>query len=208
MSSFWETLFREQGTLWGFHPADSAKVAIELFKHHQFSKILIPGSGYGRNAKAFLDEGFTVEGIELSETAIDIGRENHLNYVVKNDSLLNMHAINCSYDAIFCYATLHLFNSDERKQIIQESYRCLNKGGLMIFVVASKTYQLYGVGNQIAEDTFQLAEGLTMHYYNSDSLREEFSEYKHMKIGSINENIYYEEGHDPIPCLMAVVQKL
>ncbi|WP_206684022.1 methyltransferase domain-containing protein [Pontibacter beigongshangensis] len=36
---------------------------------------MIPGFGYGRNAKAFTDNVFSVTGIEVSETAISLARK-------------------------------------------------------------------------------------------------------------------------------------
>jgi len=40
---------------------------------------LIPGIGYGRNAKFFIDNGINITGIEISKTAIDLARQNGLN---------------------------------------------------------------------------------------------------------------------------------
>ncbi|MDD7886754.1 hypothetical protein [Flavivirga sp. 57AJ16] len=75
MAEFWETSFRDRQEMWGWEPADSAIETVELFKKNGLNKILIPGFGYGRNAKAFIDNGFKVAGIEISKTAIDIAKE-------------------------------------------------------------------------------------------------------------------------------------
>lgn len=207
MSEFWEQLYREQGTLWDFQPADSAIVASELFKHHKFSSVLIPGSGYGRNAKLFIEHGFTVTGIEVSQTAIDLANESGIAYTSYQNSLTEMPLSNDTYDGIFCYATLHLFDEPERQKIINACYKQLNPGGLMIFYVVSKNYHLYGTGNPIGEDRFELVEGLSMYYYDPTSLAREFKQFEKLKIGTINEEVKYEEGHDPIPGLLAIVQK-
>jgi hypothetical protein len=71
-ADYWETKFKEEGIAWKFEPSDSALIALDLFKANQLNKILIPGVGYGRNAKVFCDNGFNVTGIEISQTAIDL----------------------------------------------------------------------------------------------------------------------------------------
>ena len=74
MTEFWEANFRGKQEMWGWEPADSAISALQLFKEQGFSKILIPGFGYGRNAKVFAGNGFEVTGIEISESAIDLAK--------------------------------------------------------------------------------------------------------------------------------------
>lgn len=58
--------------MWGFDPTDSAVYAAGFFREKEIKNILIPGIGYGRNAKLFLDDGTKVTGIEISKTAIDL----------------------------------------------------------------------------------------------------------------------------------------
>ena len=72
MADFWETKFAEEQTMWGFEPSDSAIICKDFFLENNVRNILIPGIGYGRNAKIFHENGFEVTGIELSKTAIDL----------------------------------------------------------------------------------------------------------------------------------------
>jgi hypothetical protein len=68
MAEFWETNFREKQEMWGWEPADSAMQTVELFKRYGLNNILIPGFGYGRNARIFHENGFIITGIEIFET--------------------------------------------------------------------------------------------------------------------------------------------
>lgn len=68
---FWESAFNEKGEMWGFEPANSAIVTKDFFLEKSVKNILIPGIGYGRNAKVFCDAGMKVTGIEISQTAIE-----------------------------------------------------------------------------------------------------------------------------------------
>jgi hypothetical protein len=76
MTEFWESSFKEKQTMWGFEPADSAITTLKLFKKYGLNKILIAGFDYGRNARIFTDNGIKVTGIEISETAIGLAKEN------------------------------------------------------------------------------------------------------------------------------------
>lgn len=75
MTEFWEEAFKDKQEMWGFEPAKSAILAKDFFVEHKIKDVLIPGFGYGRNAKIFMDHGMTVTGIEISQTAIDLARK-------------------------------------------------------------------------------------------------------------------------------------
>lgn len=72
MDEFWENAFKNKQLMWGEEPTRSAIETCKKFKALGFQKILIPGFGYGRNAKPFLESGFEITGIEISETAIQL----------------------------------------------------------------------------------------------------------------------------------------
>lgn len=76
MTEIWESSFIENQMMWGFEPADSAIMAKDFFLEKNVKDILIPGIGYGRNAKVFMDNGIDVTGIEISKTAIELAKEN------------------------------------------------------------------------------------------------------------------------------------
>jgi len=50
-------------------------------------RLMIPGIGYGRNAKVFIDNGINVTGIEISKTAIDLARQNGLDSSIYHGSV-------------------------------------------------------------------------------------------------------------------------
>ena len=114
MKNFWESKFENGGAIWSFEPSYSACIALELFKNNNFKSILIPGIGYGRNAKLFLDSGFDVTGIELSPSAIKTAKENNLSCTIYEGSVTSMPFDNKIYDAVFCYALIHLLKKSER----------------------------------------------------------------------------------------------
>lgn len=78
MTEFWEEAFKDKQEMWGLAPAKSAVLTKDFFVGQQVKSVLIPGIGYGRNAQIFMDNGMTVTGIEISQTAIDLAGK-HLN---------------------------------------------------------------------------------------------------------------------------------
>ena len=188
MTEFWETSFRDKQEMWGWEPADSAIRTLELLKKNGLIKILIPGFGYGRNAKIFKDDGFKVTGIEISETAIDLARKHFGDSIkVHHGSVSSMPFDQELYDGIFSYALIHLLNEKERKKLIEDCYNQLNTNGYMVFVSISNMDFRYGQGKEISKDTFETWPGVTLFFYDSDSVKSEFGNYGLIDAEIINE---------------------
>jgi SAM-dependent methyltransferase len=190
MTEFWESSFRDKQTMWGFEPADSAIATVELFKKNGLNKILIPGFGYGRNARIFTDNGFKVTGIEISQTAIDLAKKHYGdNIKVYHGSVGSMPFDQELYDGIFCYALIHLLSANERTKLINDCYNQLKPDGYMVFVAISKMDTRYGEGKEVSKDTFETKHGVTLFFYDSDSVKEEFGNYGLVEAKEINEPV-------------------
>ena len=100
---FWEQRFQKEGRVWGDSPSRTAVYALELFRKYQVKRVLVPGSGYGRNTKLFSSSGFDVVGVEISEVACEMAREYDPLTKVYNGSILDMSFDGNKYDAIYCY---------------------------------------------------------------------------------------------------------
>lgn len=188
MTEFWEESFKDKKEMWGYEPADSAIATIELFKDKGFNKVLIPGFGYGRNAKIFRDHGFEVTGIEISETAIDLAIKHYgEDFKIHHGSVTNMPFDQDLYDGIYCYALIHLLGETERKKLIIDCYNQLNPNGYMVFIAISKLDARYGRGVEISKDRFQTTHGVNLFFYDSDSARNEFGDYGLIKTEEISE---------------------
>ena len=175
MKEFWEDMFQKIGSAWSFEPTVSALQVSELFASKNFGKVLIPGVGFGRNAKPFVEKGMDVTGIEISETAIRLARENGLDFPIYHGSVMNMPFDDSVYDGIYCYALIHLLNQNERRQFLKNCYNQLLERGLMVFITVSKGYtKLYENGQQISKDRFRIQNGLDVFFYDSVSIEREF----------------------------------
>jgi SAM-dependent methyltransferase len=189
MSEFWEDAFQEKQMMWG---AESITVATEtsaLFKQRGFSKILIPGFGYGRNAKPFYEQGFEVTGIEISGTAIKLAHDLLGSDIrVFHGSVDEMPFDQEIYDGVFCHALIHLFDSEQRATLIQDCYRQLRPGGMMLFTAITKDAGTYGVGEKVGTDRYRTNHGVNLFFYDQTSIQEEFGAF------GLIEAIKIEEG--------------
>ena len=207
MSEYWEDKFQKIGLLWSFEPADSTIFVSNLFTENGFSKVLIPGIGYGRNARPFLENEFEVTGIEISKTAIQLARENGMNFQIHHGSVKNMPFNNDQYDGIFCYALLHLLNQNDRRQFLKNCHNQLRTGGMMVFTVVSKSYKLYGNGKLVSVDRFMIDKGLTVFFYDSATVEKEFSPFGLVEYSEIDEPVKHLENEEPMKFWRVVCQK-
>lgn len=188
MAAFWESNFKDKQAMWGFDPADSAREVADLFSRHGLKKILIPGFGYGRNARPFTDHGFEVTGIEISATAIGLAKRHFgENMHVYLGSVTDMPFDQVRYDGVFCYALIHLLDAEARARLIENCYSQLRPGGYMVFVAISKNTAAYGEGTEVRKDTFLTPHGVTLFYYDGDAVEKAFGSYGLLEAREITE---------------------
>jgi len=187
MTEFWESSFIEKQMMWGFEPSDSAILIKDFFLERNVKDILIPGIGYGRNAKVFIDNGINVTGIEISKTAIDLAMQNGIDINIFHGSVNDMPYDNKFYDGIFCYALIHLLNDGEREKFIKDCYNQLKPNGYMIFTTVSKKAPMFGKCKQLGKDYFEIMEGIKMFFYDNDSVKQEFEKYGLVEFSEIDE---------------------
>ncbi len=186
---FWETNFSEKQEMWGLDPSKSAILANDLFLQRSVKNVLIPGIGYGRNARIFQENGMTVTGIEISETALALLKKHYgSEMTVYHGSVTEMPFDNLPYDGIFCYALIHLLDENERQKLIRDCYQQLAENGCMIFTVISKEAPTYGTGKLIGKDRFEQFGGVNLFFYDEASIRTEFEDYGLLEIKKVQEN--------------------
>ncbi|HUN07512.1 MAG TPA: class I SAM-dependent methyltransferase [Aggregatilineales bacterium] len=191
MSEFWEAAFQEKQRMWGEEPTPSAIEVSEVFKRSGFKKILIPGFGYGRNARPFYAKGFEVTGIEISSTGIKLAHELLGPEIrVFHGSVDDMPFDQEIYDGIYCHALIHLLDSSQRKKFLLDCYRQLQHGGVMVFTAITKDASTYGVGEELSTDRYRTKDGVNLYFYDQDSIIDEFG-----GVGLIEVTKNDEAGH-------------
>ncbi len=115
MAEFWEEAFKDKQEMWGLEPAKSTIITKDFFIEQGVKNVLIPGIGYGRNAQIFIDNGISVTGIEISQTAIDLAQKHFKNNLtIYHGSVTEMPFDDKLYDGIFCYGLIYLLDKGER----------------------------------------------------------------------------------------------
>jgi SAM-dependent methyltransferase len=208
MSEFWDEMFRKIGSVWTFEPANSALSTSDLFASEKIRNVLIPGIGFGRNAKPFVEKGMDVTGIEISETAIRLARENGLKIPIYHGSVAEMPFDDSVYDGIYCYALIHLLNQIERRQFLKNCSDQLRGEGLMVFITVSKGYtKLYQNGKPISKDRFRIQNGLDVFFYDPETIVKEFGKFGLIEYREIEEPVKHMPNEEPMKFWMVVCRK-
>ncbi|MCW8935576.1 MAG: methyltransferase domain-containing protein [Gammaproteobacteria bacterium] len=188
MREFWEETFKDNQELWGFEPSRSTVLTNDFFVEHNVKNVLIPGIGYGRNAQIFRDNGMTVSGIEISQTAIDLAHKHFGDdLTIHHGSVTEMPFDKSFYDGIYCYALIHLLDKNERKKLIRDCYNQLSDNGYMVFATVTKKAQIYAQGSCIGTDRFELFGGLKMFFYDMQTIQQEFGKAGLFEILEVND---------------------
>lgn len=186
---FWEANFIEKQEMWGLGAAKSAILAKDFFQSHDVRTVLVPGIGYGRNAQLFSAAGMTVTGIEIAQTAIDLARKHYgMDMIIHHGSVTDMPFDTHQYQGVFCYGLIHLLDEDARAKLIRDCYNQLADGGYMIFTAISKTAQTYGQGKYLGPDRYEQFGGVTMFFYDRDSIEAEFGPAGLVEVTEVAEN--------------------
>lgn len=204
---FWDQIFKEKGTLWTFEPSESAMRALSIFQEHGVQEVLVPGAGYGRNALLFHRHQMKVRGIEISATAISLAKANGADFPIVHASVTEMPLDDQTYGGIFCYALLHLFSLEQRKNILKACYEQLRPGGIMVFTVLSTLSGLYGQGRKLSRNRFHLQPSLDVYFYDEAALVREFVPWGLSAYGPIAEPVRHIPDAEPLPCHLVVCMK-
>jgi SAM-dependent methyltransferase len=189
MNEFWETAFNDKQEMWGMTPAQSAEQTKNFFMEKAVKNILIPGIGYGRNARPFIENGIVVTGIEISKTAIALARKHYGSALtIFEGSVTRMPFDAKIYDGIFCHALIHLLDSEERKKLIKDCYHQLAENGFMVFTAITKNASQYGQGELISKDRYEIHKGAKIFYYDLESVTYEFEKFGLFEIKEVDEN--------------------
>jgi SAM-dependent methyltransferase len=195
VEEYWNNRFLKEEKIWGAIPSKTAFIALELFQEYEIKSILIPGAGYGRNARLFTENSFKLTGIEISDKAIEIAQQFDPKLRMLKGDVVNMPFNDEFYDAIYCFNVLHLFNYEMRILFLKKCATHLNMGGLMFFVVFSEKEPSYGKGKLTECNTFESKPGRPVHYFTEDDLFDHFKEFSRIASGLVvDEENHGEEG--------------
>lgn len=205
MAEIWETTFTERQLMWGLEATRSAVLASEHFAKRGVKDVLVPGIGYGRNARPFLERGMSVTGIEISGTAIALSRSQlGLDLMIHHGSVTDMPFDDRQYDGIFCHGLVYLLDTAGRAKLFQDCQRQLAPGGQVIFTAIAKDAPMFGRGPKLREDWYEPHPGAQMFFYDPVSIEREFGPFGLVEFSKIDEPGH---GGSTLPFLNVVCER-
>ena len=153
---------------------DDYKSDLEKFKN---SKFLDLGCGIGADTLYLIERGYKVISVDYSKEAIN----NILSNIKGSEAkILDMNEKftfeNNSFNLIIADISLHYFNEEKTKNIMNEIKRILNKNGILICRVSSINDKYYGAGSGTEIEKRYYDHGsYAQRYFNEDDLNKFFS---------------------------------
>jgi SAM-dependent methyltransferase len=195
---YWESRFQKEGRIWGDEVSPSIKLFSLWLKENRCQKVLVVGCGYGRGARYLAEDGFTVDAVDTSLTAIRLAQED-AHEVQTNGSTVDRYnawvddgtrlatVAEGSYDAIVTDKLWHLFDGAEREEAIRTWARVLRPGGVICCNAFSPEDASYLTGEWVAEQTQILPDGKTIFYATSEQWHSTWDEFTMLCQGTVRE---------------------
>ena len=193
INDYWNGRFAAEGYIWGEAASPTTAAASAWFHRYKVGTVLVPGAGYGRNAKA-LSPVFTVDALELSSAAVHSGRVWAPQVRFLEGSVLDLPASLGCYDAIYAYDVLHLFTALDRERMIRGLIDHLKPGGLLYCTVFSDQDAACGTGEEVERGSYTYKPGKFAHFYREGELQQEWSGLTVLEAGSLDEVLHYPDG--------------
>lgn len=194
MTHYWDSRYGAEGKIWGDEPSSTVTYALNIFTGNGVKTVLVPGSGYGRNAVILARAGIHVTGVEVSDEALKLA-DHHANLHYVCGSFLDVPVGQAVYDGIYCYNVLHLFRKNDREAFIERCHSALKPGGLAFFIVFSDQEASCGKGAMVEEGTYESKPGRFVHYFSDADLRDHFQAFEIVETGCADDSENHgEEG--------------
>jgi 2-polyprenyl-3-methyl-5-hydroxy-6-metoxy-1,4-benzoquinol methylase len=194
MNQYWDKRYQAEGKIWGDEPSLTARRALEIFRENKVNKVLVPGSGYGRNTRLFSASGLQVTGVEISMEACRLAMAFDPDTRIFNISVLDMSSLRGRYDGIYCFNVLHLFLEADRKRFIKECIKNVKVNSPMFFTAFSEKEESYGKGAEVEKNTFESKPGRPAHYFSEPDLKYHFRTMQVMETGLMEDRENHGEG--------------
>lgn len=193
----WDAEYSKNRQIWGERPSE---LALEAAKRLTRSKgrplrVLDVGCGYGRDtvyvAKSL---GFRVLGIDVSEKAVELGRENAANALARGAEfkVIDFRDLREFFDVVLVSNLYHLLEPPSRRDLASHAARLLAPGGkLFLNAISVRDREHHGVGAPVPGEENTWVDGKYIHLSTEGELRRGFSS---LRVSELYEH-EYEEPH-------------
>lgn len=184
----WEKIYKTTGEVEKIvHPL--VKNAIPIFRQNNVKKILDLGCGTGRHTVYLANLGFQLTATDISEGGLKILRKKLKSQKIKNVELKHCDMASLPFpdgyfDVILSIYVIYHATLDKIIKTIDEIYRVLKNGGIVVLNTLSTENPRYGTGKEIEPNTFLGTEGpyketdVPHHFFSKDELLDLFSKFE------------------------------
>lgn len=197
-NNVWEKSYQNTKQLWGTNPDSKLMQYFSLIRK---GNVLDLGIGEGRNSLPFAFEGFNIDGVDISETALKRCEENLSNKdIIVNlaiSDLREYEVVKDQYTLIIAANILNFFRKSEIDAIIKSIKEGLKEDGIVYFIVFSTLEPRYNsikaTKTEVEENTFYIDEKDSYaHYFTQEEIVKYFSDFE---LICICEGLEYDCGH-------------
>ncbi len=164
-----------------------AKMAYQLMAERDYKTILDLGCGNGRDSLYFASKGLKVTALDWSEVALDalakqakkLSLLERINVIWQN--IANLELPDNSFDVIFANLSLHYFDDQTTRKIIDQVYKILRNRGLLFIEVKSDKDPLSKKGQDLGNE-MRNVYGTKRRFFSQSSLLSFLSNFRVVKI--------------------------
>lgn len=154
----WDKIYQIQGEVQS-EVLPTVRVAAEIFKQNECKMIMDLGCGTGRHSIYLAEQGFGVWATDISKTGLQITKEKAEklslgNIKFKQHDMRNITFEDNTFDGILCVWTTGHGNYEDALKNVNEIYRVLKPGGVVVIDYVSTEDKNYGKGIKVDKDTF------------------------------------------------------
>ena len=196
----WERIYRQQGDL-QYDIQPRIIKASRLFKKRGYETVLDLGCGTGKHSIFLALEGFSVYATDMSPTGISIARKKAeslglSNIYFKQHDMMRIPFTDSFFDAVICTWTIYHGTLDRIQETVNEIYRILKPGGMVLTDFLAVEDDTYGLGREIEKNTFlgekKTEEDVPHHYTTREELAQLFSDFGQLRLRT-SSNSYTDE---------------
>jgi len=193
-SQHWERNFSSKPEMFGVEASVAATSSAKIFKEKNVKKIIELGSGQGRDTIFFAKNGFNIEALDYSFSAVKDIINKSKEYNLENSVNANVFDLRnklpyksgtfdgCFSHMLYCMA----FSIEEIVDLNNEVHRVLKKGGVNIFTVRNTTDGDYKNGTHIGQDLYE-NDGFIVHFFSEDKIKRLLKGFELRDISIFNE---------------------
>ncbi len=194
--TIWDKIYKsykKDGKPWGSLKYDLLPEFLEFVKNTNFiaKNVLDIGCGNGRYLAYLQKLGFEINGIDSSETAIEMSRKvlgsrANLIYadIYKYDYPFN------TYDLVFSISSIHHGLKKDISELINKIYNSLLPGGFVFITLPDisniKSWDTFKNNKKLAEGTFSPLSGpetgLAHSFFDKEEIEKIFSEFSSLRL--------------------------